>query len=268
MARGYSVGNFGDAYFGTTKYVDAAAVVSASSSVTSGGLIVKDGLSAIDGAASVTASANYTSNAASVATNTSSVSAIGVRVGLSAVIVQPVSVVVTGAVIVKDSSASLAGTSTVIGGIPVVTAGGHGDVISTSTLSSRGEVIKLGLISDTAAASLTSVGLIVKDGLVSDSATASTSATCERIQIPAIPSIDGSSVVDVNAYYTAYGSSGSGTFVSTVASAGEIIYIGGAVIESQSTTSSNATLKYEPIAKDNETWAVVPQGNEIWTEVA
>ena len=34
MARGYGVGNFGDAYYGVTKYVDASATASVSASVT------------------------------------------------------------------------------------------------------------------------------------------------------------------------------------------------------------------------------------------
>ena len=88
MARGYGVGNFGDAYFGVTKYVDGSATASPSCSVTA------------NATATFTSSQPQTINASLTAT------ADMVRVKSVESIVESASVVVSNAetVVVSDAT--------------------------------------------------------------------------------------------------------------------------------------------------------------------
>lgn len=87
MARGYGVGNYGDAFFGVTKYVDAVASAAVSASVESN------------------ATATFTSAQPQAIAATVTASADMVRVKLVESIVESASVIVSNAETVVASSA-------------------------------------------------------------------------------------------------------------------------------------------------------------------
>ena len=95
MARGYGVGNFGDAYYGVTKYVDASATVSPSASLTSN------------------ATATYVSGQPNQIDATVTATADMVRVKLVESIVESSSVVVSNAETVVAASSSFSPTSSI-----------------------------------------------------------------------------------------------------------------------------------------------------------
>lgn len=94
MARGYGVGNFGDAYYGVTKYVDGEAAASVSASVTSN------------------ATATFSSGDPQTIAATLSITADMVRVKSVESIVESSSVIVSNAETVVTSSALITSTST------------------------------------------------------------------------------------------------------------------------------------------------------------
>lgn len=165
MARGFGIGNFGDAYFGVTKYVDVSAQVDATS----------------------------TFNA--VAAKTAS----------------------TGALTAGD---------TVTSAIAVVTYSGTATVFGDSSATMGGQLVREISATSSASASMTPSAVTVNNISLSLDASVSSGIDILRVR-----------TTDVT-------------------------------ILPELTTTVTARYKYEPVAKDNETWTDVPTASGTWTEVA
>lgn len=277
MAFAYGLYNFGDGYYSETKYVDAAATASVSSSVSadserihlassdviSTGSVSSAGLRIHQSgtqnplpSSSSTASANYICNASALVEAQNAVTTDGVRVQFSLGSITTVSTLATNAERIQISGADSIDAYSV--GVPVgviVTAGGSADISMTSGSSASGEIIYLGDASESCTSSTDSSGLVVKDGLVDLDASASASSTGERIHLTQM-SVDMQASVSVDGFITATGVTEIYS-VSDLVAGSERIHLGGSVITLSSDTSASGRYKYEPIAKENETWTVV-----------
>lgn len=277
MAFAYGLYNFGDGYYSATKYVDAAATASVSSSVSadserihlaSSGVIANSSASSAGlkihqsgtqnplPSSSASASANYLCNASATVNAQNSVTTGAIRVQFSLGSITTVSVTASNAERIQISGSQSIDAYSVLSPVDtIVTAGGSSVLDMTSGASASGEVIYLGLVSDSATASADSSALVVKDGLVSDSASATTAANCERIHRASM-AVDMQSSVDVNGFITANGYI-SDSATSSASADSERIHLAYTVVTLSSDAGASGRYKYESVAKENETWTVV-----------
>lgn len=165
MARGYGIGNFGDAYFGVTKYVDASA----------------------------SASVNSTFDATAYKTVSTDTQVIAQSVVTSAA---------------------------------VVTYNGIGLVYGNSDATSSGTRVRE----------------------ISSTVSASVSGLCNTAIINNIPLVI--------------------TAVSNINSDMERVRLSDVTIAPNATATVDARYKFEPIAKDNESWTEIPTSGGTWSDVA
>ena len=277
MAFAYGLYNFGDGYYSETKYVDAAATASVSSSVSADSERIhraSSGVTANGSASSAglrihqsgtqnplpssssTASANYLCNASAEVNAQNAVTTDGVRVQFSLGAITTVSTTISNAERIQISGADAINAYSVNAPVGViVTAGGSAEIDMTSGASASGEIIYLGAVSDTATASTTSAGLIVKDGEISVAGSASSTSTSERIHLTEM-SVDMQSSISCDGFITAKGSV-SDSATAEISSSCERIHLVSTMVTLSSDINASGRYKYEPVAKENETWTVV-----------
>lgn len=277
MAFAYGLYNFGDGYYSETKYVDAAATASVSSSVSAdserihlassdvtatgfvssaGQRIHQSGTQNPLPSSSATASANYLCNASATVSAQNAVTTDGVRVQFSLGSITTVSTTASNAERMQISGADSIDAYVDVAPVgTVVTAGGSANIAMTSGSSASGEIIYLGTVSDSAIASASSDGLIVKDVVVAVGASASSASTGERIHLAEM-SVDMQSSVSCDGFVTANGVV-SESAIAEVTADSERIHLSGSVITLSSDIDASGRYKYEPVAKENETWTVV-----------
>ena len=176
------------------------------------------------------------------------------------------STTVVNAEVVKDASAAgTASSANTASGFYVVDASASAS--SSASSSSAGEVIYLGSATSSAGVTLAEASLqFLTNAEAYGTATSSTTSDCVRVRFT-------TQVVDANASATCDGFITAWGGATIDANSGDLsscerIRKSPAIANPELTFNANGRFKYEQIAKDNETWAVVPQGNEIWTEVA
>lgn len=191
--------------------------------------------------------------------------------GLDGAITDAISLVETAAVtlaggeVVKTSSASsVASSSLTSSGEFVVDA--IASTASTSSTSSSGEVVYLGYAISSGTAAGTASLQFLTNAEAYGTAAASSTADCVRVRVTT-QIVGANASVSCDGFITAWG--GATIDVNLDASSAcARVRKSPATIAGAADFTASGRYKYEQIAKDNESWAVVPQGNEIWTEVA
>jgi hypothetical protein len=287
MAFAYGLYNFGDGYYSETKYVDAAATASVSSSLSADSERIHLASSDVTATGSVsstcvrihqsgtqnplpssssTASASYLCNASALVEAQNAVTTDGVRVQFSLGSITTVSAIVSNAERIQISSAYSIDAYSVNAPVGFIVAiGGSSEMFMTSGSSASGKIIYLGDASGLITSSTDSSGLVIKDGLVDLDASASASSTGVRIHLTQM-SVDMQASVSADAFITAAGVAEIESDSDLVADS-ERIHLGDSVVILSSDISASGQYKYEPIAKDNETWNDVPASGGTWNDV-
>ena len=196
----------------------------------------------------------------------------GVRVfGLDGAITDAISLVetaattVTSAELIQQASATGTATSASTGSSEKIYQASASVSSSSSASGSAQYVYQSSGTSDAVSTNTASLQFITK-AESHITASAGTSSVCDRIRFT-----DATVVSTVT-----FDANGQGTFggalvcdtISTTSSSCERIALSGSSVGANLVFVANGLYKYEPVAKDNETWAVVPKNNETWTEVA
>ena len=269
MARGYGIANYGDGYWGQTKFVDAAATASASASVSGAGQRIKLGLAQKDCTSTVTANANFTTNAsAAVASQVSFVTG-GIRVQFSTSIVVPSATVVTAAERVR-----LAESQTIAGDVyldpvaTVVTAGGSADVSMTSGTTASGVITAKGEGAPAASVTTSSAADRIKDGDPNSIDATATVDSAANIDAAGVASIAGSVSPTVDAAITAKGVASLDAVASLAdASLERMIDADGSTNVVSIVTASGREM-WEPISVEADTWVELTETATQWQEIA
>ena len=257
MARGYSVANYGDGYFGTTKYVDAVAAGAASASLSSSGTRIKLGASAIAPALSLTANATYTVNASATVNGQVAIGTQGVRIQFVTSIVETSSTTVSSAERIRFGDGStISATSSLSNPTPIVTFGGSADIPCSSSVTANCERIFLGVATSSPSASVTSSGLIVKDGSGSLSSSSSVSSvgqiTANGLAYAIAPILS----ISANGQSILVGAASSSASLSPTM-AGTRVRLASSIKASESSLMAIGRRKWETIAVNSVNWTQI-----------
>jgi len=257
MARGYSVANYGDGYFGTTKYVDAVAAGAASASLSSSGTKIKLGASTIAPALSLTANATYTVNASAAVSAQVAIGTQGVRIQFVTSIVETSSTTVSSAERVRFGDGSIISvTSLVSSPNPIITAGGSADIPCSSSVTANCERIFLGVATSSPSTSVTSSGLIVKDGSGSLSSSSSVSSVGQITAGGSPNTISPSLSISANGQGTLSGAATPSASLSPTV-AGTRVRLASSIKASESSLVVIGRRKWEIIAVNSVTWTQI-----------
>lgn len=173
---------------------------------------------------------------------------------------------VVSAEVVRDATASTSATTLLTSdSVYVVDALATASIASANTAA--GEVIYLGGATVSAGVTSATASLqFLTNAEANDSVTATVSSSGVRVGESGANVLPAATAT-CDGFGTLAGVSAASS-VSSFTSSGLRVRESSGIITGTNTFTASGLYKYEPVAKDNEAWAVVPQGNEIWTEVA